>query len=94
MLCKRFVVVSVSPVNGFVLCLSTNHFSISVRTYVCPSSVNTGFLITSVVNGHWKESKTKETTVPTVTDSARDMLSVGDDTGTSSVSCAEGGHDR
>jgi hypothetical protein len=33
--------------------------------------VNTGSLITCIVNGHWKESKTKEATAP----AARDMIS-------------------
>jgi len=37
----------------------------------------TGSLITSIVNGHWKESKTKEATAPAAAGSARDMLSSG-----------------
>jgi hypothetical protein len=40
--------------------------------------VNTGSLITSIVNGHWKESKTQEATPPAPAGSARDMLSPGD----------------
>jgi hypothetical protein len=46
-------------------------------SYVWPSVVNTGSLITSIVNGHWKDSKTKEATAPAAAGSARDMLSVG-----------------
>jgi hypothetical protein len=39
--------------------------------------VKTGSLITSIVNGHWKESRRKEATAPAVSDSARYMLSAG-----------------
>ena len=44
----------------------------------------TGSLITSIVNGHWKESKTKEATAPARAGSARDMLFAGDGAGASS----------
>jgi hypothetical protein len=36
-----------------------------------------GSIITSIVNGYWKESKTKESTAPAAAGSARDMLSTG-----------------
>jgi hypothetical protein len=86
---KRFVLGSSSPVNGLVLFLSVNHFSISVRSYVCPSAVKTGSLITSIVNGHWKESKTKEATAPAAACSARDMRSAGAGAGASSGAAAD-----
>ena len=35
---------SASPVNGLVLCPSANRFSLSVRLYVCPSTVMTDTL--------------------------------------------------
>ena len=41
---KRFVLDSASPVNGLVLCPSANRFSLSVRLYVCPSTVMTDTL--------------------------------------------------
>jgi hypothetical protein len=41
-----------------------------VRSCVWPSAVMTGSRITSIVNGHWKESKTKEVTVPAAAGSA------------------------
>jgi hypothetical protein len=74
---KRFVLGSSSPANGLVLFPRAKHFSISVCSYVCPSAVKTGSLITSIVNGHWKESKTKEATVPAAAGSARDVLCAG-----------------
>jgi hypothetical protein len=86
---KRFVLGSASPINGLVLFPSANHFSISVRSYVCPSAVNTGSRITSIVNGHWKESKPKEATAPAAAGSARDKLSAGADAGASSGATAE-----
>ena len=86
---KRFVLGSSSPVNGLVLFPSANHCSISVRSYVWPSAVKTGSLITSIVNGHWKESKTKEATAPAAAGSARDMLSAGAGTGASSGAAAD-----
>ena len=86
---KRLVLGSSSPVNGLVLFPSANHFSISVRSYVCPSTVITGSLITSIVNGHWKESKTKEATAPAAADSARDTLSAGAAAGASSGAAAD-----
>ena len=86
---KRFVLGSSSPVIGLVLFPSANHFSISARSYVCPSAVNTGSLITSIVNGHWKESKTQEATAPARAGSARDMLFAGDGAGASSGAAAD-----
>jgi len=86
---KRFVLGSASPVNGLVLFPSANHLSISVRSYVWPSTVMTGSLITSIVNGHWKESKTKEATAPAGAGSARDMLSAGAGAGASSCAAAD-----
>ncbi len=62
---KRFVLGSSSPVNGLVLFPSANHFSISVRSYVWPSAVITGSLITSIVNGHWKQSSSAGSRLPT-----------------------------
>jgi hypothetical protein len=76
----RFVLGSTSPVNGLVLFPSANHFSISARSYVWPSTVMTGSLITSIVNGH---SKTKEATAPAAAGSAGDMLSAGTGAGAS-----------
>jgi len=86
---KTFVLGSSSPLNGLVLFPSANHFSISVRSYVCPSAVKTGSLITSIVNGHWKECKTKEATAPAAAGSARDMLSAGAGAGASSGAAAD-----
>jgi hypothetical protein len=57
--------------------LYVKHFSFFVRLYVWSSAVMTGSLITSIVTGHWKESKTEEATDPAVDDSVRDMLSAG-----------------
>jgi hypothetical protein len=86
---KRFVVVSSSPVNGLVLFPSANHFSISARSYVWPSTVMTGCRITSIGNGHWKESKKKGGTAPAAAGSARDMHAGGADTGASSGAGAD-----
>jgi hypothetical protein len=46
-------------------------------------------LITSIVNGHWKESKTKEATAPAAAGSARDMLSAGAGAGATSGAAAD-----
>ena len=78
---KTFVLGSSSPVNGLVLFPRATHFSISVRSYVWPSTVMTGSLISSIVNGH---SITKEATALATAGSARDTLSAGADAGTSS----------
>jgi hypothetical protein len=86
---KTFVLGSSSPVNGLVLFPRANHFSISDRSYVWPSTVMTGSLITSIVNGHWKDSKTKEATDPAAAGSARDMLSAGAGAGASSGAAAD-----
>jgi hypothetical protein len=64
MLGVRFVLGSSAAVNGLVLLPSANHLSISDRSYVCPSAVMTGSFINSIVNGHWKKSKTKRATAP------------------------------
>ncbi len=51
----------VAPINRTSPLTRVIHLSISVRSYVWPSVVMTGSLITSIVNGHWKESETNET---------------------------------
>jgi hypothetical protein len=68
------VLVSSSPVNRIVLFPSVNHFSISVRSYVCPTTIMTVSFITSIVNGHLK---TTEVTDPVAAVSVRDILFVG-----------------
>jgi hypothetical protein len=59
-----------------------NHFFISVRSLrlaVCSHDYggDDWSLITSIVNGQWKESKTKEATAPAAAGSACDILSAG-----------------
>jgi len=55
MLGVRCVLGSSAPVSGLVLFPSANQLVISRRSYVWPSTVMTGSLIISIVNGHWKE---------------------------------------
>jgi hypothetical protein len=51
--------------------------------------VKTGSLITSIVNGHWKESKTKEAPAPAAAALTCDMLSAGAGAGASSGAAAD-----
>jgi hypothetical protein len=51
-----------------------------------------GSIITSIVNGHWKEFNAREATDPATAGSGRDMISAGAGAGASSVAVADPGY--
>jgi len=63
MLGVRVLLGSSRFVTGDVLC-SLSHFSISVRSYVCPSEVMTGSFISSLQMGHVNARGTSRSTDP------------------------------